>query len=260
MLNAFNRLNEHRDLLFVFIWREFVIRYKQSVIGILWAVLQPLSMMLLFVLVFGMIMKTPTGNQPYVLFFYSGVLPWTFFSAAMSFAIPSLTNNFSLITKIYFPREVIPLSGIAVCFIDYLIGFAVYLVLLVSYRTPFTWNFLWYFPLMGLLVLFTVSIGYLLSALNVYYRDVKLASSFLLQIWFFFTPVIYSIDKVELHWKYLLFANPLTFVIENMRRVTLEGRGVVVWQFAVETLLVLGIFVATQRMFIKTERAFADVI
>jgi ABC-type polysaccharide/polyol phosphate export permease len=256
----FKRLYDHKDLLFVFIWREFVIRYKQSVIGVLWAVLQPVSMMMLFVLVFGIIMKTPTKNYPFVLFFYGGVLPWTFFAAAMNFAIPSLTNNISLITKIYFPREVIPLSGIAVCFLDYLLGFLVYLVLLFCYSIPVNWNFLWYFPLMGLLVVFTTAMSYFLSALNVYYRDVKLATAFLLQLWFFFTPVIYSIDSVDVRWKYLLFLNPLTFIIENMRRVTIEGRGLVVWQLCLETLFVMAFFAVTQRIFIKIERAFADVI
>ena len=256
----FNRLYEYKDLLLVFIWREFVIRYKQSVIGVLWAILQPVSMMMLFVLVFGVIMKTPAKNYPFVLFFYSGVLPWTFFAAAMNFAIPSLTNNVSLITKIYFPREVIPLSGIAVCFIDYLLGFLVYPILLVCYRTQVNLNFLWYFPLMGLLVIFTTAMSYLLSAINVYYRDVKLATTFLLQLWFFATPVIYSIDTVDIRWKYFLFLNPLTFIIENMRRVTIEGRGLVVWQLCLETLLVMAYFAFTQRIFIKIERAFADVI
>ena len=256
----YKRLCDHKDLLLVFIWREFVIRYKQSVIGILWAVLQPVSMMLLFVLVFGIIMKSPVKNYPYVLFFYCGVLPWTFFAAAMNFAIPSLTNNFSLITKIYFPREVIPLSGIAVCFIDFLFGFVVYLVLLLCYQVPITLNFLWYFPLMGLLVVFTTAMSFFLSALNVYYRDVKLATAFLMQLWFFFTPVVYSIDTVEVRWKYLLFLNPLTFVIENMRRVTIEGRGIVVWQLCLETLFVMVLFALMQRIFIKIERAFADVI
>jgi homopolymeric O-antigen transport system permease protein len=254
------RLYDHKDLLLVFIWREFVIRYKQSFIGILWAIIQPVSMMMLFVLVFGVIMKTPVKNTPYVLFFYSGVLPWTFFAAAMNFAIPSLTNNFSLITKIYFPREVIPLSGIAVCFIDYLLGFIIYLVLLVWYRIPVTINFLWYFPLMGLLLIFTTAMFFFLSALNVYYRDVKLATTFLLQLWFFFTPVIYSIDSVDARWKYLLFLNPLTFVIENMRRATIDGRGIVIWQFCVETIFVMALFAVTQLIFMKIERAFADVI
>lgn len=256
----FTRLAAYKDLLLVFIWREFLVRYKQSVIGALWAVLQPLSMMALFVLVFGVILKTATKDYPYVLFFYSGILPWTFFSASTAFAISSLHGNFNLVTKIYFPREIIPLSGIAINFADYIIGLAVYFALILLYGIPITLNFLWVLPLLALLVLFTVSLGYLLSALNVYYRDVRLASGFLLQIWFFASPVFYSIDNVENKWKMLLFLNPLTFIIENMRRVTVEGRGLVLWQLAVETVFVLVLYLLSYRIFIKIERAFADVI
>ncbi len=254
------RLLAYKDLLLVFFWREFLIRYKQSAIGVLWAVLQPLSMMMLFVLVFGVILKTAVKEYPYVLFFYSGILPWTFFAASTNFAIPSLSNNFNLITKIYFPREIIPLSGVAINFLDYLIGFAVYIGLLLLYGIHFTLNFFWIFPLMFLLVLFTISVGYILSALNVYYRDVKLFSNFLLQLWFFATPVVYSVDNVDNKWKMLLFFNPLTFIIESMRRVTVEGRGVILWQFALEALFIVSLYLLLYRIFIKIERAFADVI
>ena len=254
------RLAAYKDLLIVFFWREFLIRYKQSVIGVFWAVLQPMSMMILFVLIFGIILKTSSKDYPFVLFFYSGILPWTFFSAATNFAIPCLSGNFNLITKIYFPREIIPLSGVAISFVDYLIGFVVYFVLLLIYGIHFTLNFFWIIPLIILLVIFTASVGYFLSALNVYYRDVKLASNFLLQIWFFATPVVYSVDKLDYRWKSLLFLNPLTFIIESMRRVTIEGRGVVLWQFALETLFIVTLYMLLYRIFIKIERAFADVI
>lgn len=254
------RLGAFRDLLFVFIWREFIIRYKQSVIGILWAALQPLSMMALFVLIFGVILKTTGKAYPPVLFFYAGVLPWTFFSSATTFSINCLAGNFNLITKIYFPREIIPLSGVAINFIDYLIGFLIYLLLLFAYGIPVTWNFLWIVPLLALLVLYTTCLSLLLSALNVYYRDVRLASNFLLQFLFFATPVIYSIDSVDPKWKLLLFLNPLTFIIEGMRRVTIEGRGIVPWQMAVEAAGVLLLLAVTYWIFIRIERAFADVI
>ncbi len=254
------RLLEYKDLLLIFFWREFLIRYKQSAIGVLWAVLQPMSMMMLFVLIFGVILKTAIKDYPYVLFFYAGILPWTFFAASTNFAIPCLSGNFNLITKIYFPREIIPLSGVAINFLDYLIGFAVYIGLLLFYGMHFTLNFLWIIPLTILLILFTISVGYLLSALNVYYRDVKLASTFLLQLWFFASPVVYSVDNLDYKWKLFLFLNPLTFIIENMRRVTVEGRGVVLWQFALETLFIVGLYLLLYRIFIKIERAFADVI
>jgi ABC-type polysaccharide/polyol phosphate export permease len=254
------RLFAYKDLFFVFIWREFLIRYKQTVIGVLWAILQPVSLMLLFTFIFGVVLQTTQKSYPYTLFYFAGVLPWTFFSGATNFAVSSLSGNFSLITKIYFPREIIPLSGVAINFIDYLIGLAVYFLLLFFYHVPLTWNVLWLFPLIFMLVLYTTSISLLLSALNVYYRDVKLASTFMLQFLFFATPVIYSIDAVENRWKLLLFLNPLTFIVENMRRVTIEGRGIILWQMAAELAGIVLLYLMIYRIFTRIERAFADVI
>ncbi len=255
-----HRLYCYKDLLLVFIWREFLIRYKQTAIGVIWAVLQPVSLMLLFTFIFGAVLQTTQKNYPYVLFFYAGVLPWTFFSGATNFAVTSLSGNFNLVTKIYFPREIIPLSGVAINFLDYLIGLAVYFLLLLVYRVPLTWNFFWLLPLLIMLVLYATSVSLLLAALNVYYRDVKLASTFLLQFLFFATPVIYSIDAVDNRWKMLLFLNPLTFIVENMRRVTIEGRGIILWQIAAEMLGVIVLYLVIYQIFTRIERAFADVI
>lgn len=254
------RLYNYKDLLLVFIWREFIIRYKQTSIGVLWAVLQPLSLMLLFTFIFGVVLQTNQKSYPYVLFFYAGVLPWTFFSSSTNFAINSLSGNFNLVTKIYFPREIIPLSGVAINFIDYLIGLFVYFILLFIYRITPTWNFFWIFPLLAMLVMYTTTVSLFLAALNVYYRDVKLASTFLLQFLFFATPVIYSIDTVESKWKLMLFLNPLTFIVENMRRVTIEGRSIIWWQFCAEIGVILALYLAVYRVFTRIERAFADVI
>ena len=254
------RLTGYKDLLLVFIWREFLIRYKQTIIGVLWAVLQPVSLMLLFTFIFGVVLHTTQKSYPYVLFFYAGALPWTFFSGATNFAVSSLSGNFNLVTKIYFPREILPLSGVAINFIDCMIGLLVYFILLVFYRVSPTWNFLWLFPLLLLLVVYTTSVSLLLAAMNVYYRDVKLASTFLLQVLFFATPVIYSIDSVDNRWKWLLFLNPLTFIVENVRRVTIEGRGIVLWQMGGEVLIMAMLYLAIYRIFIRIERAFADVI
>jgi homopolymeric O-antigen transport system permease protein len=254
------RLIGYKDLLLVFIWRELLIRYKQTAIGVLWAILQPVSLMLLFTFIFGVVLQTTQKDYPYTLFYFAGVLPWTFFSGATNFAVTSLSANYNLVTKIYFPREIIPLSGVAINFIDYQIGLVVYFLLMLFYRIPLTWNFLWLFPLLAMLVLYTISISLLLAALNVYYRDVKLASAFLLQFLFFATPVIYSIDAVNSRWKVFLFLNPLTFIVENMRRVTIEGRGIIIWQIVAEMIGVLVLYMVIYRMFIRIERAFADVI
>lgn len=255
-----NRLYNYKDLLLVFIWREFLIRYKQTAIGVLWAILQPISLMLLFTFIFGVVLQTAHKSYPYTLFYFAGVLPWTFFSASTNFAVTSLSGNFNLVTKIYFPREIIPLSGVAINFIDYLIGLVVYFLLLLAYQVPITWNIVWLIPLLAMLVVYTTSVSLLLSALNVYYRDVKLLTTFLIQFLFFATPVIYSIDSVENKWKLLLFLNPLTFIVENMRRVTIEGRGIVLWQIGAELIGIILLYIVVYHIFTRIERAFADVI
>jgi len=255
-----SRLNMYRDLLLVFIWREFAIRYKQSLIGIAWAIFQPVMMMLMFVFVFAYVMPVQISDYPYAIFFYAGILPWGFFASSLNYAIPSLTNHYNLITKIYFPREILPLAGIAVAVIDSLIAGVVYVVLSVLYQVPVTWNALWLLPLLVLLFLFTVSVALLLSSLNVYYRDVKIAIGFLLQLWFFATPVFYSIDRLPAMIKYILFINPMTFIVENIRRCILEGRGVVWWQVAIMFVFIAGLFVMSYRFFTRVEKKFADVI
>lgn len=259
-MKIFKRIYPYKDLFLIFIWREFTIRYKQSVFGVLWAVIQPLSMMLLFTFIFSYVLKLKMTEYPHVVFFYSGILPWTFFSSALNYSIPSLTNNYSLITKIYFPREILPLSGISVAIIDYLIATLVFAVLLFIYRISISWNALWLIPLFMLLMLFTTSVSLFLASLNVYYRDVKLATGFLIQLWFFASPVMYSIDQLDMKIKIILFLNPLTFIIENMRRCVLEDRGVILWQFALVSLIVSLCYIMAYKFFIRTERAFADVI
>ena len=259
-LIIYRRLKDYRDLLLVFIWREFSIRYKQSFIGILWAVLQPLSMMLLFTFVFTYIKPVKFSDYPYVLFLYSALLPWSFFSSSVNYAVPSLTNHYNLITKIYFPREILPLSGIVVAVIDFFIASLVYIVLLIIFKAEITWNVFWFIPLFLLLVIFASSICLISSALNVYYRDVKLATGFVIQLWFFATPIFYSIDKVSLKLKLVLFLNPLTFIIENMRRCVIEGRGVILWQFVLVLSFVVLLFALAYRFFLITEKKFADVI
>jgi ABC-type polysaccharide/polyol phosphate export permease len=254
------RLLQFRDLLIIFTWREFIIRYKQSMIGIFWAILQPLSLMLLFTFIFSYILNMEVSGVAYPVFFYAGLLPWTFFSSALNYSIPSLTNHYNLITKIYFPREILPLSGILVAFVDFLIASLFFVLLLFIYKVNISLTALWVIPLFVMLFVFTIAVSLFLSGLNVYYRDVKLATSFLIQLWFFASPVIYSIDRIDMKLKVFLFLNPLTFIIENMRRVILEGRTVVLWQFLLVSLLIMVFYISAYRFFIRIERAFADVI
>lgn len=260
MTDHIHKLITYRDLFLVFIWREFNLRYKQTTIGVLWAVIQPLSMMILFTFVFTVVMPTRISDFPYPLFFYAAILPWTFFSSSLSYAVPSLASHYDLVTKIYFPREIIPLAGMAVAVVDYCIAFVLFFILLLFYGLNLHYTALWVFPLTLLLVLLTAAICLILSALNVYYRDVRVAIGFAIQLWFFATPVFYSIDAVKEPHKILLFLNPLTFIVENMRRCLLENRPVVIWQYALMFLFIVLLFLAGYLFFKKTEEKFADVI
>lgn len=251
---------EYRDLFLVFIWREFSIRYKQSIIGILWAILQPLSLMLLFLFIFTFVTPMKISSTHPALFFYSALLPWTFFSSSINYAVPSLVSHYNLVTKIYFPREILPLSGLAVAAIDFILASIVLVVLMFVYGAQLTVNMLWFFPLVFLLIMFTIAICLILSALNVYFRDVSLAINFLLQLWFFASPVFYTIDTLPDKYKILFFINPLTFIIENIRRCLIEGRAVIWWQYIVMFCLVAIILLLCLRFFKSMEKKFADVI
>lgn len=254
------RILPYRDLFFVYVWREFNVRYRQSIIGALWAIIQPLSMMLLFTFVFKYILRVSVSEYPRSVFFYSALLPWMFFSSSVNYSLSSLTGNYDLITKIYFPREILPLSGIAIAFLDYIIAWLIFIPLLLLYKIHITLYALWILPLLALLFVFTTAVSLFLSSLNVYYRDVKLATGFVLQLLFFASPILYSIDDLSLKLKLILFLNPLTFIIENMRRCTIEGRGVGIWQFVFASIIVGIFYVLSYRFFTKTERDFADVI
>ena len=254
------KLNEYRDLLLVYVWREMRIRYKQSVLGLFWAFLQPLCMMLLFTVIFTLVMPTKIASYPYPVFFYTALIAWNFFANSLNAAIPSLVENYNLITKIYFPREILPLSGIILSGVDFLIAAVMLIPLLLFHGIGLTWQSLWFFPLGLLLLFFTTAVCLVLSALNVYYRDVKLLINFLIQVWFFATPVIYSIDSTPVRIKLVLLLNPLTFIIENFRRSIVEGRPVVLWQFLLMALFVSISMVIAYIFFKITEKKFADVI
>ncbi len=259
-MNFISRLLPYKDLIYILIWREFNVRYRNSVLGVLWAVLQPLSLMLLFTFVFTYIMNVKIGDFPRPVFFYSALLPWTFFSSSINYSINSLSSNSALITRIYFPREILPLSGIALAFIDMLIASLLFVLMMVYFQIQITLAVLWIFPLVMLLLIFTISVSLLFASLNVYYKDVELLSKFVLQLIFFGSPIIYSIDNLSLKFKLLLFLNPLTFIIENIRRCVLEGRHVVLWQLVFTLTLAIILFYVAQKIYNKLEREFADVV
>lgn len=260
MIQIYKNLMQYKDLLMILTWKEISIRYRQTVIGIAWAIIQPLSFMLVFAFIFTYLMPTKVSGYPKMMFFYAALVPWTFFSTAINYAIPCLVNQFNLITKIYFPREILPISMIIVAFVDFMLAGILFIIFMFLYHINLTWQILWFFPLLIQLILFTTAMSLMLSSLNVFYRDVNVASGFIMRLWFFITPIFYSIDSLSIKLKLLLFINPLTFIIENMRRCLIEGRGVIAWQFSIVSIILLIYFYISVMYFNRIERKFADVI
>lgn len=251
---------EHRELLYIFTWRDIKVRYKQTVLGAVWVVLQPFLTMVVFSVIFGQLAKVPSDGFPYPVFVYCALLPWQLFSQAMTGAGHSLANNQHLISKIYFPRLLLPMSAVLAGLVDFGVSFLVLLGLMLFYGIVPTAAIL-LLPLFILLAVVTaLAVGLWLSALSAQYRDVRHAIPFLTQIWMYGTPVFYSSNLVPQAWRPLFGLNPMAGVVEGFRWALLgrsEGVGVLVLvSAAVVVLLLVGGMLYFRRM----ERTFADVV
>jgi lipopolysaccharide transport system permease protein len=214
----------YRELLYFFVWRDIKIRYKQTVIGAAWAVLQPILTMLVFSLFFGKLAKIPSGGLPYPIFYYSALLPWMYFSTAMQNATNIVVEHQRVITKIYFPRVVLPISSVLPGLLDFVISFGVFIVMMAYYRIVPTRAVLWLPAFMLLAILTSLGVGLWLSALNALYRDVRYVVPFLVQFWMFASPVAYPSSLVPAKWRWLYGLNPMAGVIEGFRW-SLTGHG-----------------------------------
>jgi len=223
LAHAMRELFEYRDLLYTLSVHRLKVRYKQSVLGPAWAVLQPVLLMILFTVVFSRIVRLPSEGVPYALFAYSALLPWTFFSSSLSSATNSLVSHFSLVTKVYFPREILPLTYVIAGLIDFLVASVVLGGLLVYYRVPLTVHALVAIPTIVVLTVFTVAASFILSAIQVRYRDVGVAMPLVLQLWMFVTPIVYPLSVVPTRWRGLYELNPLVGIIDGLRRVIVQG-------------------------------------
>jgi len=250
----------YRELLYFLVWRDVKVRYKQTAFGVAWAILQPLMTMVVFSIFFGRLAKMPSDGVPYPVFAFTALLPWQLFAYALSESSNSLVANQNLITKVYFPRLVIPIAGVLAGLVDFGIAFVVLLGLM------------WYFglvptaaiALLPLLILFAIAtalaVGLWLSALNVKYRDVRYMIPFLTQLWMFATPVAYPSSLVPPQWRWLLGLNPMAGVVEGFRwallgKASAPGPLIVVSIIAVAVLLIGGLM-----HFRKTEATFADLV
>lgn len=262
MIGKFRTFMAYRELLWVFTLREIQIRYKQSILGVAWAIFQPLAMMLAFTLVFSYFLGVKSEGIPYPIFSYSALIFWTFFSNSLTRAIPSIETNAPLIRKIYFPREFFPGSAVLSAFFDFLISAVIFLGLMVYYRgdVDLNANILWVVPILAIQMVFTMGICFFASAFNVYYRDVKHALPFLIQIWMFACPIIYPVSSVPERFHTYYFLNPMAGIIVNFRTVILAGASPNFNYLGIAAGGSLLLFVFGYLYFKRIEMQFADVV
>jgi homopolymeric O-antigen transport system permease protein len=250
---------DYRELLYFLTWRDVKVRYKQTVLGAAWAVIQPLFTMIVFSIFFGNLARLPSDGIPYPLFAYAAVLPWTFFSNAVTNSGNSLVGSANLITKVYFPRMVIPVAAVAAGLIDLMIAFGILIVLMIYYGVGLTWNLLMAPALVVMTMLLAVAAGMWTSAVNVKYRDVRYALPFAIQLLMFATPIIYPASIVPERWRWALNLNPLTGIIEGYR-ASVFGRPFDWPALAISAAITSALLVYATCYFRRMERTFADIV
>ena len=251
---------QYRELFFFLVWRNVKVRYKQTLLGASWAVIQPFFTMIVFSLFFGKLAKMPSDGVPYPIFSYCALLPWTYFSLAVSQAGNSLVGHAHLITKVYFPRVAIPVSATLSGLVDLFIASFVLLGMMFYYRIPIGWGLLLCPALVVPLVMLALGVGMILASLNVKYRDIKYTIPFILQMWLFITPIIYPTSIIPERLRFLVALNPVAGIIDAFRASILPTRQVDWQSLGISIALSLFIFVAGLVYFRKTERHFAYII
>lgn len=255
-----SELWEYRELLYFLTWRDIKVRYKQTVLGAAWAVIQPFFTMMVFSLFFGRLAKMPSDGIPYPIFSYAGLVPWMFFANGLSQSSNSLVGSSNLITKVYFPRLTIPISSVLSGVVDFGLAFAVLLAMMLYYGVRPTWNVLW-LPLFLLLALVTaLGVGLWLSALNVQFRDVRYVVPFITQFWMFATPIAYPSSLLHEPWRTVYGLNPMVGVVEAFRWALLGSKtrpGLII---AASVCAAVAILIGGAFYFRRMERTFADVV
>lgn len=248
-----------RELLYFLAWRDVKVRYKQAALGAAWAIIQPLFTMIIFTLFFGRLAGVPSDGIPYPLFSFCALVPWTYFSSTLSQAGNSLVSNAPLVTKVYFPRALLPAASVLGGLVDFLIGSVFLIMMMIYYRVKPGWSLLLAPFFVLLMVLLAFSISMLLAAMNVRYRDVKYALPFIIQIWLFITPIIYPVTFLPAKLKHFLALNPMAGIIEGFRACLLSTH--MDWGLVrVSIAVTLTLFIAGAIYFRATERTFADIV
>lgn len=251
---------EYRELLYFLVWRDIKVRYKQAVLGASWALIQPLVTIVIFSVIFGQLAKLPSDGVPYPVFSFAGLLPWMLFSSTLSRISSSLVGNSNLLTKVYFPRLIIPLSALGAGLVDFGVAFVVLLGMMLYYGI-FPTLLIVFIPLLTLLVLATaLAVGLWCAALNVRYRDVQQLIPFLLQVWMYISPVAYSISLVpQGSWRLIYGLNPMTGVIQGFRWALLGGQPPDML-LSLSCVVVLVVLISGLMYFLRVEQTFADIV
>jgi homopolymeric O-antigen transport system permease protein len=250
----------YREVFYLLAWRDTKLRYRQTVLGAMWAVIQPLFTMMLFTVIFGTFAKIPSDGIPYPMFYYAALLPWTYLSNTVTQAGLSLVSNARLITKVYFPRVALPIAPALSGLVDFAIGSLLLVGFLLYYRLSPTWKLLYLLPIAALLVLLACAVGMLVSALNVRYRDVKYAVPFLLQIWFFATPIIYPASMVPERFRVFLSLNPLTGIVSAFRASCFSAADIEWKSLATSAAIIFALLGVSVLYFSRAEATLSDIV
>lgn len=254
-------LYQYRDLLWLWTMREVKVRYKQSLLGVAWAVLQPLALTVVFTLVFSRLVRVDTAGVPYPIFAYAALVPWTLLATSLSFGIPSLVNNLNLVTKIYFPREILPLASIGAALLDFAVAALIFVGMLLVYRVGPSLYVLWVIPLLVIQIVLMAGITLLGSAVIVFFRDMRFVVPLVTQVWMYATPIIYPSELVPERLQPFYFAlNPMAGIIDGYRRVLVMAQAPRLPFVGMAALISVLMLLVGYAVFKRTEPLFADLI
>lgn len=250
----------YSELLSELTWREIKQRYKQSILGYAWVILNPLAQMVVLAFVFSKLLRFENLGVPYPIFLYAGLLPWNLFTASLSSSTNALVANAGLITKIYFPREVFVQSNIIAKIVDFLLASSIFILFMVFYRIPFTWNVVWFVPIFLIQNIFTYGLSLLMAAFNLFYRDIQYLLNLIVMVWMYLTPVIYPVELFPERYRWLFQINPMAIIINAYRQTILGGSMPNLTSLGMGLLVSVLVVMVSHSIFKRLEGVFADVV
>ena len=260
LVNDLHKLIRYRDLFYTLSVHRIKVRYKQSILGVSWAIIQPLAMVVILTVIFSLIVRMPSEGLPYALFAYVALLPWNYLSTSLTTSTNGLVSHAHLITKVYFPREILPLTYVVASLFDFLIASTVVIALLIYYHVPLTLNILYVLPIMVILTMFIIAAALVLSAVQVRFRDVGVAVPVALQIWMFASPILYPLTAVPARLRSIYQLNPMAGIIESLRRVVLHGAAPDITVLSCSAIISVLLLVVSYGYFKRVESTMADVV